>query len=92
MKNEKAGLVLSINQNDGLFTMKNQPFASLIATLLACITSWSSDALANTFAYVSLDGENKIVVYSVNDSDGMLSRQSETKLEGSAGPLCVSPD
>ena len=92
MKNEKAGLVLSINQNDGLFTMKNQPFASLIATLLACITSWSSDALANTFAYISLDGENKIVVYSVNDSDGMLSRQSETKLEGSAGPLCVSPD
>ena len=62
------------------------------AALFAWFSVWPSRALADSFAYVSLDGENKIVVYAVNDSDGTLNRQSETKLEGSAGPLCVSPD
>ena len=81
-----------MNQNDGWLTMKAQSFAFLIATLLAWFAAWSSYAFADAFAYVSLDGENKIVVYAINDSDGTLNRQSETKLEGSAGPLCVSPD
>ena len=72
--------------------MSSRFLASLYSTLFATILAWPSGAVAGSFAYVSLDGENKIVVHAVNGSDGTLSRTSETELEGSAGPLCVSPD
>ena len=64
----------------------------LLSILTAIYAAWPSAAQASSFAYVSLDGENKIVVYALNDEDGSLIRKSETELEGSAGALCTSPD
>ena len=71
--------------------MKTQPTMCLLAGLFVWCAAWPSQVLADAFAYVSLDGENKIVVYAVDETAGTLSHQDETKLEGSAGPLCVSP-
>ena len=72
--------------------MKAQPTMCLLAGLFVWCTAWPSQVLADAFAYVSLDGENKIVVYAADETDGTLSRRAETQLEGSAGPLCVSLD
>ena len=71
--------------------MKTQPTMCLLAGLFVWCAAWPSQVLADAFAYVSLDGENKIVVYAVDETAGTLSHQDETKLEGSAGPLCISP-
>ena len=61
--------------------MSSRFLASLYSTLFATILAWPSGAVAGSFAYVSLDGENKIVVHAVNGSDGTLSRTSETELK-----------
>ena len=71
--------------------MKGHALAHSLIVSFLLIASLSTAVRAETFAYVSLDGENKIVVYSVDSTDGSLTRQSETKLDGSAGALCVSP-
>jgi len=85
-------LVFGGERDNGRATVKSRFIASLISSLIAIIVTWPNEAIAGSFAYVSLDGENKIVVYAVNELDGTLTRASETQIEGSAGPLCASPD
>ncbi len=46
---------------------------------------------AKTFTYVSLDGENRIAIYEVDESDGTLTKGAEISLAGAPGALCVSP-
>ena len=86
------GLVFGGKRDDGRLVMKPHYSFLLLSILTAIYAAWLSAAQASSFAYVSLDGENKIVVYALNDEDGSLIRKSETELEGSAGALCASPD
>ena len=89
---ESLGLVFGSNREDGRGVMKSRIPSLLLTVLTALLAAWPSVSQAGSFAYISLDGENKIITYAVNDADGTLSRISETKLEGSAGPLCTSPN
>ena len=82
------GLVFGGKRDDGRLVMKPRYSFLLLSILTAIYAAWTSAAQASSFAYVSLDGENKIVVYALHDEDGSLIRKSETELEGSAGPLC----
>ena len=86
------GLVFGGKRDDGRLVMKPRYSFLLLSIVTAIYAAWPSAAQASSFAYVSLDGENKIVVYALNDEDGSLIRKSDTELEGSAGPLCTSPD
>ena len=47
---------------------------------------------ANTFLYVSLDGENRIAIYAIDPVSGELSESGETALPSPAGALSVSPN
>jgi len=58
---------------------------SLFLSILASVD-------AKTFAYVSLDGENRIAAYELNASQGTLTKLFDVAIEAPAGALCVSPD
>ncbi len=61
-------------------------------TILALLTLASSAIAGSTVVYVSESGEKRIAVWSLDDSSGELTRQSETALPGSPGSLSMSPD
>lgn len=46
---------------------------------------------AKTFVYISLDGENRIASYGVDEASGTLTNRSDTKLDAAPGSLAVSP-
>ena len=75
------GLVFGGKRDDGRLVMKPRYSFLLLSILTAIYAAWQSAAQASSFAYVSLDGENKIVVYALNDEDRSLIRKSETELK-----------
>ena len=56
-----------------------------------CLLLLASSLLADSFVYVSLDGENRIAVYSLDDNGG-LTKRHDVQTESPPGALCVSPD
>lgn len=60
--------------------------------VLALLTLASASFAGSTIVYVSESGEKRIAVWSLDESSGELTRQSETALPGSPGSLSMSPD
>lgn len=60
--------------------------------VLALLTLTSAAFAGSTIVYVSESGEKCIAVWSLDESSGELTRQSETALPGSPGSLSMSPD
>lgn len=58
--------------------------------ILATLTLTSSASVAATFVYVSLDGENRIVIYQANEA-GELTHIGDSKLDHAPGSLAISP-
>lgn len=63
----------------------------LTPSLFAALAVGAGPAVADTFAYVSLGGENKIAIYRVDPDRGTLTRTGETNLSGAPGALAVDP-
>lgn len=60
--------------------------------LISVILAIFAPAYAKTFSYVSLDGENRIAVFTLDTTRGTLKKGSDITIESPAGALCVSPD
>lgn len=61
------------------------------AVLILCLSLSPSVAMAGMFAYVALDGENRIAVYSIDAKTGELSARPDVKTPSPPGGLTSDP-
>ncbi|MEX2579667.1 MAG: lactonase family protein [Verrucomicrobiales bacterium] len=66
--------------------------AFLVFSLALIAAAQGSAALASVVVYVSESKDDRIAVFSLDEADGALSRIGEIVLDGSPGPLALSPD
>ena len=66
------------------------PLFILLAVVFALPPA--SSLLAGTVVYVSEGGHNRIGIFSLDESKGVLTRISDVELEGAPGPLALSKD
>ncbi len=64
----------------------------IFALALVVVCSFAAAANAKSFVYVSVAGENRIVVYELDETTGELTLQRSTKVSGGPGALAVAPN
>lgn len=66
-------------------------FFRIIAIVIAATAVLPSSAIARQLTYVSLDGENRIAVYSVNEKTGTLTHSADVPTPSPPGGLASDP-